>query len=234
MNTVTGDTERLPVATLLSVIGGFLDIYTYLFRGKVFANAVTGNMVLFGLNIAEGKWTNCGKYLLAITCYALGIFIAELIHRKLPANRQIAWYQSVILLEVICLLPLPWIPYGDLDFIVNGVIALVCAMQVQTFRRVRGLPFASTMCTGNLRSGTDALFQSVVNKKSGEFRKVLHYYGIIICFISGAVLGALILSHLGQEFLLLAPLGLTLIYLLSTPKRQLVLWRKAFFKKSSR
>ena len=38
--------EKIAAACILSISGGFLDIYTYLFRGGVFANAVTGNMVL--------------------------------------------------------------------------------------------------------------------------------------------------------------------------------------------
>ncbi len=42
---------------VLSVLGGFLDMYTYLCRGKVFINAITGNMVLFGLNLANLEWT---------------------------------------------------------------------------------------------------------------------------------------------------------------------------------
>ena len=36
-------------------------------------------------------------------------------------------------------------------------ISFVCAMQVETFRKVRGSAFATTMCTGNLRSGTEQL-----------------------------------------------------------------------------
>ena len=40
----SSDSERLAAACVLSVIGGFLDIYTYLCRGNVFANAVTGNL----------------------------------------------------------------------------------------------------------------------------------------------------------------------------------------------
>lgn len=225
MEKMTGDSERLIVASLLSVIGGFLDVYTYLFRGRVFANAVTGNMVLFGLNISQGHWSICGKYILAITCYAIGIFIADLMHKRLSRTRKIAWHQVVLLLEMTILLPVTWIPYGKYDFIVNGLIALVCAMQVQTFRRVKGLPFASTMCTGNLRSGSDALFQAVVNHTPGEFGKTLHYYGIILCFIFGAAIGVLILNHFGKHMIILAPIGLAFIYFLSTPKRKLVQWR---------
>ena len=41
--------ETLFLGALLTVTGGFLDAYTYLCRGKVFANAQTGNIVLLGV-----------------------------------------------------------------------------------------------------------------------------------------------------------------------------------------
>ena len=44
------------IAMLLAIVGGFLDAYTYVARGGVFANAQTGNIVLFGLHLAEKKW----------------------------------------------------------------------------------------------------------------------------------------------------------------------------------
>ena len=227
-NIPTMDSERLIAACVLSVVGGFLDIYTYLFRGNVFANAVTGNMVLFGFHFANGKWEMCGRYLLAIVSYAFGIFMANLIHARLPSSRRITWNQSVILLELICLLAVAFIPYGRWDFLVNSGIAFVCALQVQTFRRVHGLPFASTMCTGNLRSGTDALFRSVHDREPGELRKALHYYGVIVCFIFGAAAGALLLSNVGPFMFLLAPAGLCVVFFLIASRRKLAGWRRKF------
>ena len=35
---------------------------------------------------------------------------------------------------------------------VNALVSLACAMQVQTFRKMRGHAYASTMCIGNMRS----------------------------------------------------------------------------------
>ena len=226
--TPTMDSERLIAACVLSVVGGFLDIYTYLFRGNVFANAVTGNMVLFGFHLANGKWEMCGRYLLAIVSYAFGIFMANLIHARLPGSRRITWNQFVILVELVCLLPVCFIPYGRWDFLVNSGIAFVCALQVQTFRRVHGLPFASTMCTGNLRSGTDALFRSVHDREPGELHKALHYYGIIVCFISGAAAGALLLSNIGPFMFLLTPAGLFVVFFLISSRRKLAGWRRKF------
>lgn len=44
------------LAILLAVVGGFLDAYTYICRGHVFANAQTGNIVLLGLHLTNQDW----------------------------------------------------------------------------------------------------------------------------------------------------------------------------------
>ena len=40
--------ESFRLATILALTGGFMDAYSYLMRGGVFANAETGNIVLEG------------------------------------------------------------------------------------------------------------------------------------------------------------------------------------------
>ena len=46
--------ESLRLGMILAIIGGFLDAYTFISRGGVFANAETGNMVLLALGITTG------------------------------------------------------------------------------------------------------------------------------------------------------------------------------------
>ena len=46
--------ESIELGILLALSGGFMDAYSYLARGQVFANAQTGNMLLFGVNLASG------------------------------------------------------------------------------------------------------------------------------------------------------------------------------------
>ena len=48
--------EAFCTAMFLSLSGGLQDAYTYLFRGKVFANAQTGNIVLLSSNLMDGNW----------------------------------------------------------------------------------------------------------------------------------------------------------------------------------
>lgn len=45
--------EALPTGIFLTLSGGFQDAYTYFCRGKVFANAQTGNIIMMGHNLAS-------------------------------------------------------------------------------------------------------------------------------------------------------------------------------------
>ncbi|CCL85957.1 TPA: DUF1275 domain-containing protein [Clostridioides difficile] len=182
--------ESFFLCSLLAIIGGFLDIYTYVVRGKVFANAQTGNIVLFGLNIAEGNVKESFYYLIPILAFMLGVFIAEKIRKYFTNNKtKIHWRQVIIIIEMITILIVSFIPRGRFNMFVNVAISFICSMQVESFRKVNGNSFATTMCTGNLRSATETLFHYIHTKNIFMIKKSLQYYAIIIFFISGAILG---------------------------------------------
>lgn len=203
--------ESLLLGGLLAMAGGFFDAYTYLCRGGVFANAQTGNIVLFGLKLAEGEWQRALTYLLPILAFAFGVVAAELVKRHgKRENRPDAglhWRQVIVIAEIVLLAVVAFLPQ-QMNMVVNTVISFVCAMQVETFRKVRGSAFATTMCTGNLRSGTEQL---IIWRQTGNCKaahKARHYYAIILWFIAGAALGALCTDAWGERALLLtcAPL----------------------------
>lgn len=52
----------------------------------------------------------------------------------------------------------------------NALVSFACAMQVQTFRKVNGYAFASTMCIGNMRSGMDSLCSWVLNRNPAALK----------------------------------------------------------------
>lgn len=186
--------ESFSVAIILAVAGGFLDAYTFICRGGVFANAQTGNIVLLGMGLASRNYTAVKSAIAPIFAFMLGVFIAEFIKSKFktPHVKPLHWRHGVLLIEIIILTLAALIPIGDMNRIVNVMVSFVCSLQVQTFRTVHGNSFASTMCTGNLRSGTDALFKYIKTANPVHVKKTACYYGIIICFIIGAVLGALV------------------------------------------
>ena len=178
------------VGALLAAAGGLLDAYTYLSRGGVFANAETGNMVLFGICLIQGQWRRAAGYLLPILAFALGVLAAEFIREHHRSGPRYHWRHTVLLAEIAVLCAVAFLPRGEWDPAANTLVAFVCALQVETFRKVRGNPFATTMCTGNLRSGTEAIYHALTGGKRTSVEKGFCYYAVIACFIAGAALGA--------------------------------------------
>lgn len=189
--------ENLILGIILAVVGGYLDAYTYLVRGGVFANAQTGNIVLLGISIAEGNYLKILQYLLPIGAFSIGILISEIIKAKLPEDCHLHWRQIILTIEFFLLLICAFIPSGKSNLIVNTIVSLVCALQVESFRVINGNNIATTMCTGNLRSGTDLLFQGINTKSKSALKQSLNYYSIILFFIIGAVTGAVITNLIG-------------------------------------
>ena len=183
-------------SAVLAVSGGLMDAYTYNCRGGVFANAETGNIVILGQKLMEKDFNGALNYFLPICAFAFGIFAAENFRHRYKHLKKLHWRQYLLLAEMILLLVVGLLPEA-LNFTANIIVAFSAAVQVQTFRKVEGYVFASTMCTGNLRSGTEALSVYFCERQSGQLKKALEYYGIIIFFALGAGLGSLIAKACG-------------------------------------
>lgn len=183
--------EAFITALFLSVSGGLQDVYTYLYRGKVFANAQTGNIVLMAVHAFAGEWGRVLHYLVPLCFFALGVFAAELMHQKLQNLQRLHWRQLVVLCEIVMLFVVGFFPQ-EWNLMANALVSFACAMQVQTFRKVNGYAFASTMCIGNMRSGTEALCAYFHTHEPEALRNALTYFGVIGLFALGAGLGALL------------------------------------------
>lgn len=179
--------ERLLPVALLTLSGGLQDTYTYLRRGKVFANAQTGNIVLLGQSLFDGDWGRAARYLLPVLAFSLGVAAAERLRIRRGGSH---WQRRVLLFEILLLFLVGFIPHS-LDQLANALVSFSCAMQVQAFRKIEGFAFASTMCIGNLRSGMEALCAFLRTGDGQERRKTRLYFLVILLFALGAELGSL-------------------------------------------
>ena len=157
-------------SAVLAVSGGFQDAYTYFTRDKVFSNAQTGNVVLMSQNFMTGNIVGGIKYLFPFLAFGLGVFVTEQINARYKMAKKIHWRQLVLLIEIIILTIVGFIP-ETFNMVATIMVSFSCAMQVQAFRKVNGFAYASTMCIGNLRSGTDALSVFVREKKKSSYLK---------------------------------------------------------------
>ena len=123
--------EAFVTAAVLSLSGGLQDAYTYLSRGKVFANAQTGNIVLFSTNLFEGRWPQAVHYLIPLLFFAFGVAAAQLIRqagmRGAYGARRMHWRQIVVLAEILLLFLVGFFP-GSANLPANALVSFSCAI----------------------------------------------------------------------------------------------------------
>ncbi|WP_456028697.1 YoaK family protein [Ruminococcus sp.] len=187
---------------LLTLSGGLQDAYSYFVRGEVFSNAQTGNIVLMSTYVAKGNWHRALHYLIPVLAFAMGIFIAERLHARFKDTGVIHWRQIIVFTEMVLLCIVGIIPLGgSYDFVANALSSCACAMQVQSFRKVNGYPYASTMCIGNMRNAMESISAYMRIGDKSLLKKSLQYFLTIFVFACGAGIGGAYSLYIGNEFI---------------------------------
>ena len=187
-----GMSHTLFVGCLLALTGGFLDVYTYVCRGGVFANAQTGNLVLLGIKLVEGEFVQAFFYVIPVIAFVIGVIISDAVRMRFLNIDKFHWRHIIILVEILALIVAGIIPQNRANnMIINIIISFICSLQVQSFRIINGNILATTMCTGNLRSTAELIFKYSKEKNPQQKRSIITYLSVLICFVLGAVIGAI-------------------------------------------
>jgi uncharacterized membrane protein YoaK (UPF0700 family) len=181
----------LGVNALLAAAGGFLDGFTYVGHGRVFANGMTANVLLLSASVFMRSWRETARFVPPLTAYMAAVWAAQAIQLH-SARRALATpHQAVLLLEAGVLLILGLLPATSADLLFTSSIAFVAGVQTQTFREVHGRNYSSTFTTGNLRTLGEAAFHWVFQGRKRESALVVRDFSVIVtAFVAGALAGA--------------------------------------------
>ena len=74
---------------LLAAAGGYVDAFTFVGKGRVFATAMTGNVMIMGTLIAGNEWKQAWSRIPAIAAFIAGVPAARTaeIYSKRPSKR---------------------------------------------------------------------------------------------------------------------------------------------------
>lgn len=196
--------DSILIYILLAVSGGAMDAYSYIAREKVFANAQTGNLLLFGVHLAEGETILAFKYFWPILAFILGIMSADFIRYHCQSSK-LHWRQTALFLELLLLVSVNFIP-TSLNPVANAFISLACGIQVESFRSLHGQSIATTMCIGNLRSGTFHLDHFLQKHDHRSLYQALLYFSMIFFFVLGAIIESYLIRFIFEKALFLSVL----------------------------
>ena len=211
--------ERNWIYFTLMVVSGFFGAFTYLLRGNVFCNAQTGNVVLMGMALGAGKWSEALYYLIPISAYLLGAFVSELLPNPVKRRLHVRWDTLLIAVEMAVVVGLGFVPESAPVQISQVAINFIASMQYNTFRQAQGEPVATTFATNHIRQIGVGVAKAVmhIRSKDKSYRpKLYKHLFMLLFFVVGAVVGTLFCNLLlGRAiWFTLIPLGVVFAALL--------------------
>jgi uncharacterized membrane protein YoaK (UPF0700 family) len=204
--------HSVEVGAALAFAGGYLDGFTFVGHGRIFANAMTGNIVYLGMEILSSPGHPNFRHLPPLFMFMLGIWAARALH--LPGFRRIVRhpYSAVLLAEAIILFILALLPNRTPDFWITVPITFAASMQVLTFRTVGPHTYTSTFTTGNLATLSTGLFDWLFTNHKEAARSKSRIFAIMcVSFLAGATIGSLAVARWGNRALMLEVILLLLI-----------------------
>ena len=182
--------NSLIVAMLLTAAGGFLDAFSYLGQGRVFANVMTGNLVLSAISSIRGDWTHVARLLLPLASYVVGAAAGARL-RSTAQKRMIGAPQALALgVEIAILVGIGWLPEGFASAAIVSAISFLIAVRSSFFSHVEAWTYASTMPTCNRRQFGEAVFQSVSGTGNPKSKRQLVVFALVtLSFFLGALAG---------------------------------------------
>ena len=178
---------------IITFVGGYMNGYTYITRHNILANMHTANMSKLGISIALGEWLEALHYLIPIVTCILGAAFSKLIETILiNFNFKGDWRKVALVLEGIALFLIGLIPSSFPDIIVTNLVSFLMGYQLCLFRNCLGVPFNTTISTGNIRTVGLFLFGALDKESRDSLKKVIIFTILTFSFAVGAIPGTLI------------------------------------------
>jgi uncharacterized membrane protein YoaK (UPF0700 family) len=211
----------LVIACLFAMAGGYMDAYSYLAHGHVFANAQTGNVVFFSVFASGGHWAQAARHLPPIAAFALGVAAAKLLGVR-PHQQPFRATLICQAFELVTLTTLAVVGAGLPNACVVPIISFVAAVQITSFGSLGPWSFNSAMVTGNLHEATSALVLWIAGRETAVNRdKAIGLSLICLFFLLGALCGG-IYTRLEEKHALAPCVGIVAAgFLLTWRKRRM-------------
>jgi uncharacterized membrane protein YoaK (UPF0700 family) len=189
----------LRFAALLSAGGGFLDSYAWVAHGRVFTNAQTGNIILFGVFAAQ-EWRQALRHVPPMLAFFPGVFTAQGLHKRRFSDDQVRATAVSLCVEGVILTIVGVLSPALPDTVAVSAIAFAATMQSSGFQRVGKWTYTSVVTTANLRSLGETLFAITFLPHDPEASdRARTLAAICAFFVRSAIAGATLTVFYGKS-----------------------------------
>lgn len=203
--------ESLTIGALLALNSGFIDSYTFTFHDGRFASFQSGNMLQLGVNLAHGHWSHALIFLWPALAFLGGAILNQFIKRIHYVNTW-QWEEFAVLAEALGIFATVFLELLHVPTpLTLSLLAICMAIQADTFTKLHGMTYATTMFTGNLKRLGSTIASYLMNHEPSELEHLKNLSLVIFSFIIGAVIASWIGQMLHGWTLLLPVLILLII-----------------------
>jgi uncharacterized membrane protein YoaK (UPF0700 family) len=227
---MTDDTEPvtpyagpLALVVALASVAGFLDAISLARITHTFVAFQTGNLVLVGLDVGRGNWSDAAPPALAIVAYLAGSALVPMVVRGAAGVRRVIVVRlfgttiGLLLLEAVLVAIVCGVGPGDapgrvLRSVCTVLSGVAMAFQTPVVRTVDGVAVSSTFSTGmltRLGQSLGALTDGARRTRESSVARVLGT--TVLAFLGGAVVGGALLEPLGNATIFVPVVALTAI-----------------------
>lgn len=189
------------MAIALTFVGGYIDAYTFLERGGTLAAGQTGNLIFLASEVSHHNLDGGLLKIISVISFMIGVMFVSLIHAKI-ATRY--WRLIALLPITMSSITVGFIPASIPNIYIIPPLAFSMAMLTTAFGKIEGEGYANTFSTGNLKKAVIALSEFIINKDKVQLSKSLLYIRIVISFVVGAIISALLQKYMGIYTILIA------------------------------
>ncbi|CUS25346.1 hypothetical protein FC70_GL001268 [Paucilactobacillus oligofermentans DSM 15707 = LMG 22743] len=190
-NTTIKNYELQEIAIGLTFVGGFIDAYTFIQRGGVMAAGQTGNVIFIMSDLVDGRFSSAFIKIMTMVAFMLGIAVTNVMNYKLQPTK-FHWRVIPLVLEIVVCLIVGLIPTVASNLLVTPPLAFVMAMQISAFTHIDGHTYNSTFTTGNIRNMVNGFTRGIIANSVDDMHKGTTYSKVVVSFVVGALVSALI------------------------------------------
>lgn len=192
--------ERPLFLIIITLIGGYMNAYTYITRNGVLANMHTANMSHLGINLALGNWYTALTYFLPIVSCIFGAAFSEFLKAMIgKTSLNGDWRKIALVLEAAALFFVGCIPLDFMDMAVTTFVSFFMGFQLCLFRTCMGTAHNTTICTGNIRNVGQKLYKVLAERDLQSLRILGIFASLTFSFAAGAVPGTLCSLWLSEK-----------------------------------
>jgi uncharacterized membrane protein YoaK (UPF0700 family) len=201
-------------AVLLTLANGFIDPYTVLTRGGVFANVQTGNVIFCAVALSVREWGQALERLGLVVAFVSGVALAA--HLKAGGLDRIVPHplRWTLVIQAIVLVVSGLVPVSAPQSYVTVPISLLAGMQAGLFRQIGNVTYFPIATTGNLLRIGQAGHDYLIARRADARKGFLIYCWLIPSFSCGAVIGAFVTRAVGVRAIWVAAALLTVVLIL--------------------